>query len=432
MYRNLPEGEMLWAGSMPCALGPDNEIPIANYGHSNIGMMKHIYRRGLGYRYGRSMQTISGVHFNYSFPEPLWPVLQVVAGDSGPLRHFIDEAYLGMLRNFQRVSWLLLYLFGASPALCKSFLHGHDLGFSEFDSNTRYEPYATSLRMSDIGYKNSNQAALGISYNSLEEYLASLNRAVTTPFPEYEAIGVKVDGEYRQLNASMLQIENEFYGFARPKQPIYRSERPSAALRRRGVKYVEVRALDVNVFEPLGTSVHALHFVEALLTGCLLSDSPPVDDSAQAAINRNQTDVARHGRDPDCKLIRDDRQVSLKTWGSEIIDALEPICTALDGDDPARPYRAALGMQREAINDPERTPSARILADMRAHHESFFEFAARLSRRHRDFFLGRELPVDVETKMVQLAQESLSEQAAIEAADTLSLDEYLRNYFAQS
>lgn len=432
IYQHLPKGEMLWASSMPCALGADEEIPIAEYGRSNIGMMKHVYRRGLGYRYGRSMQTISGVHFNYSFPETLWPVLHSMARDSGTLRRFIDERYLAMLRNFQRVSWLLLYLFGASPALCKSFLHGHETGFSKFDDSTRYEPYATSLRMSDIGYKNSNQATLGISYNSLEDYLATLTRAVTTPLPAYEAIGVKVDGEYRQLNANVLQIENEFYSFARPKQPINRSERPSVALRRRGVRYVEVRALDVNIFEPLGTSVHALHFIEALLTGCLLSDSPPLDDDEQAAINHNQTGVARYGRDPDWKLVRDGQSVSLRTWGRQIIEALEPICAALDGDDHARPYRTALDLQRESIDHSDRTPSARVLAEMRAHHESFFEFSRRLSQRHRDFFVARELPENTAREFVRLAQQSLSEQAAIEAAETLSFDDYLQKYFEQA
>lgn len=431
VYQHLDD-EMLWATSMPCVLEDDAHIPIANYGSSNVGMMKHVYRRGLGYRYGRSMQTISGVHFNYSFPETLWPVLQSLDGDGGPLRRFVDARYFSMLRNFQRVSWLLLYLFGASPAVCKSFLHGHDFGFSEFDVNTWYEPFATSLRMSDIGYKNKNQSRVGVSYNSLDDYIKTLTHAITTPEPEYEAIGVKVNGEYRQLNANILQIENEFYSFVRPKQPIKRGERPTLALRKRGVQYAEVRALDVNAYDPLGVSVHSLHFIEALLVACLLSDSGPGDVEEQAAISHNQAVTARHGRDPALKLVRSGREIALRVWATEITDQLAGICAALDGDDTARPYTTALALQREAIADAERTPSARILTEMREHGESFFHFAQRLSKRHRAFFLERKLTADVVETLTRQAQQSLADQIALEAADTLSFDEYLQCYFNQT
>ncbi|MGH8371894.1 MAG: glutamate--cysteine ligase [Gammaproteobacteria bacterium] len=431
VYQHL-DNEMLWATSMPCVLEDDAHIPIANYGSSNVGMMKHVYRRGLGYRYGRSMQTISGVHFNYSFPEALWPVLQSLDGDTGPLRNFVDARYFGMLRNFQRVSWLLLYLFGASPAVCKSFLRGHKLEFSEFDANTWYEPFATSLRMSDIGYKNKHQSRVGISYNSLDDYVQTLTHAITTPEPEYEAIGVKVNGEYRQLNANILQIENEFYSFVRPKQPIKRSERPTLALRKRGVRYAEVRALDVNAYDPLGVSVHSLHFIEALLIACLLGDSAPGDADEQAAISHNQAVTARHGRDPELKLLRNGREIPLRTWATEITDQLPGICAALDGDDPSRPYASALALQREAIIDSERTPSARILSEMREHGESFFHFAQRLSKRHREFFLSRKLTTDVAADFTRQARQSLADQANLEAADTLSFDEYLQCYFAQT
>lgn len=431
VYRQLDD-EMLWATSMPCVLDGDDQIPIAEYGRSNVGMMKHVYRRGLGYRYGRSMQTISGVHFNYSFPDAVWPALQELHGDSSPLHDFVNAAYFAMLRNFQRVSWLLLYLFGASPAVCKSFLRGRELGFREFDANTWYEPFATSLRMSDIGYKNKHQSRVGISYNSLDDYVATLSHAISTPEPEYEAIGVKVNGEYRQLNANILQIENEFYSFIRPKQPIRRSERPTLALRRRGVRYAEVRALDVNVYEPLGASAHTLQFIEALLMSCLLRDSAPIDADEQARINHNQEVTARHGRDPALQLRRDDGDISLRGWAAEIVDGLDGICTALDGNDPARPYSAALALQREAVADPERTPSARMLAEMRDRGESFFHFAQRLSRRHREFFLAHGLPADVATDFARQAEQSLADQRALETADTLSFDDYLRDYFAQT
>ena len=431
VYRHL-DREMLWATSMPCALESEQSIPIARYGRSNIGMMKHVYRRGLGWRYGRTMQTISGVHFNYSFPSALWPALRDLRGDRRTLRIFTDECYFGMLRNFQRLGWLVPYFFGAAPAVCKSFFHGQPAPFSEFDAHTYYRPYATSLRMSDIGYKNKNQAHIGVSWNSLADYVTTLTHAISTPEPEYAAIGVKVDGEYRQLNANILQIENEFYTFVRPKQPIKPGERAALALLERGVMYAEVRALDVNAWHPVGVDPAALRFIEALLILCLLSDSPPVSREEQVIINHNQTVTAREGRNPGLELQRDGRAIGLRAWARDVLERMPGICEALDADDAQRPYTAALQAQRDALEDPERLPSARVLADMRARHESFFQFGQRVSEEHARYFRQRSLPAETEARFARLARESLAKQTRIEAADHLSFDAYLANYFAQS
>jgi glutamate--cysteine ligase len=431
VYRHLDD-EMLWATSMPCALEGDDRIPIARYGKSNVGMMKHIYRRGLGYRYGRTMQTIAGVHFNYSFAAGLWPLLQSIETDARSPREFIDDWYFRALRNFQRISWLVPYLFGASPAMCKTFLRGRDLGFAEFDAHTFYEPHATSLRLSDIGYKNRNQAEIGVTYNNLHDYVTTLGRAISTAVADYQRIGVKVDGEYRQLNPNILQIENEFYGYIRPKQPIDPGERATLALKRRGVMYLEVRALDVNAYDATGADQPSLCFIEALLALCLLTDSPPTTAEEQQAIGANQLLVARCGRDPRLILSRQGRAVNLRDWAREVLDNLDEICALLDGGDPGKPYSASLAAQRAAVADAERTPSARILADMRANRESFFAFARRLSEAHRRHYLTQPLLPAVEARFTELARASLEQQAAIEAADTLPFEQYLQQYFAQS
>jgi glutamate--cysteine ligase len=394
--------------------------------------MKHVYRLGLGWRYGRTMQAISGVHFNYSYPEALWPALQHLESDQRTLREFRDEWYFRALRNFQRVGWLVPYLFGASPAMCKSFLGGRELKFPEFDSHTLYEPHGTSLRLSDVGYKNSNQARIGVTYNSLADYVGTLGHAISTPAPEYQRIGVKVDGEYRQLNANILQIENEFYGSIRPKQPIDSGERATLALKRRGVMYLEVRALDVNAYDPVGADESALRFIEALLLLCLLSDSPATDAAEQTAIGRNQLAVARHGRDPQLELQRAGKAVRLREWGRELLAALEPICALLDQGDAGAPYGRSLAAQKASMEDADLTPSARVLRDMRERGESFFRFAKRLSETHRNCFLAHPLAPAAETYLAAQAKASLEEQAAIEAADRLSFEEYLHRYFAQS
>ncbi len=378
-------GELLLSTSMPCGLNGDLSVPIAEYGSSNIGKMKHIYRRGLWHRYGRSMQAIAGIHFNYSIPEALWPILYNQEQPAMDLQAFINEAYFGLVRNFQKVGWLVLYLFGASPAICKSFFKSRPeliAQFDAFDANTLYHPYATSLRMSDIGYKSKNQENLRIDYNSLDGYVAALSQAISTPYPEYEKIGVKVDGEYRQLNSNILQIENEFYSTMRPKQIIQSGEKPTLALKRRGVRYVEMRSLDLNLYNPIGIELSTAYFLEAFLMTCLLQDSPKhIGDEVQIN-NANQLAVAHEGRKPGLMLNQNGEVLPLAIWAKQILDDMQPVCRILDADIPEQPFSQALKQQYAVVENPDLTPSARILADMRNTGQCFGAYALDKSAAH--------------------------------------------------
>jgi len=424
------DGEMLWVTSMPCAVENEQSIPIADYGTSNVGLMKHVYRQGLAWRYGRVMQAIAGVHFNYSVPIPAWPRLYDLAAASGPLDEFISESYFGLIRNFQRVGWLVPYLFGASPAVCKSFTGGQPGVFEEFDAGTFYLPYATALRMSDIGYKNVHQAQLGISYNSLQEYVEGLTAAIETPAADYAQFGVEVDGEYRQLNANILQIENEYYSFIRPKQITESGEKPTLAMQRRGVRYVEVRALDVSVHDPLGVGVAELKFLEALLLYCLLSPSDPIDESGRQEIESNQTAVATAGRDPQLMLTDAGRAVSLRDWGRELLAGMQPLCSWLDNSGDGG-FSDALLAQMAKMEDSSLTPSARILADMRMRDESFYQFARRRSVEWANYFSHQTLSTEVIADFKASAAASLAAQVELEAEPQLPFGEYLREYFQQ-
>jgi glutamate--cysteine ligase len=430
VYRHLGD-ELLWATSMPCAIDGDASIPLAQFGRSNVGRMKTVYRRGLGLRYGRIMQAISGVHFNYSFGPGLWDVLKDINRSTATHQDFTSEQYFGVLRNYRRYGWLVLYLFGTSPAVSKSFFAGRDITLPELDRDTLYEPYGTSLRMSDLGYRNKNQSTLSVSVNSLDEYVRDLARAVGTPFPPYETLGVKVGGEYRQLNANILQIENEYYSFIRPKRIARSGERPTQALHRAGVEYVEVRALDVSAFDPVGVNQNKLRFLEAFLALCLLRDSEPIGRSEQETLDANHLLVARRGREPDLKLSREGRAVPLGEWARELLDAMQGLCEMLDHGEAARPYTAALEQQRAKIDDVGRTPSARLLAEMRQTGESFFDLALRMSKLHKDYFLGLYPPnarrLD---EFAAAAEESHEAQGRIEAADTVDFDTYLAQYLA--
>jgi glutamate--cysteine ligase len=430
VYRHLND-ELLWATSMPCAIDGDSSIPLAQFGKSNVGRMKTIYRHGLGVRYGRIMQAISGVHFNYSFGTRLWDVLEGVNASQQPRQDFVSEEYFKVLRNYRRYGWLVLYLFGTSPAVSNSFFAGRETALPKLDRDTVYEPYGTSLRMSDIGYRNKNQSTLSVSVNSLDEYVRDLSRAIGTPYPPYEKLGVKVDGVYQQLNANILQIENEYYSFIRPKRIARSGERPTKALHRAGVEYIEVRALDVSAFDPVGVNQNKLRFLEAFLALCLLRDSAPISRGEQEALDANHLLVARRGREPNLRLNREGRDFAMTEWARELLDSMQGLCEMLDHGEAARPYSSALEQQRAKIDDVERTPSARLLAEMRQTGETFFQLALRMSNMHKDYFLGLYPPNESRLgEFAAAAVESHDAQQRIEATDNTDFDTYLAQYLA--
>jgi glutamate--cysteine ligase len=422
--------ELLWPLSMPCRIRSDAEVPIAYYGTSNIGRMKTIYRRGLSHRYGSIMQAISGVHYNYSLPDAFWPLYQALEGARGELQEFRSAAYLAAVRNVRRMDWLLLYLFGASPALCKSFVQGRESGLDELDTATLYGPWATSLRMSDLGYRNDVQAELVVSANSLDEYIRDLSQATKLPRAEFARIGVKVDGEYRQLNANQLQIENEFYSTIRPKRVIQPGERPTAALRRGGVQYVELRALDISPADPVGLNQRQLRFLEVFLIYCLLLESPPIAAAEQESIDQNHGLVARRGREPGLHLRRGAGEVPLQAWGTAICNEMVAVARLLDPDG-RQGHVEAIRHHARAIEDPALTPSATLIAELRDRQQSLAAYGLDLAQRTREYFLSLGTALNQHRELlVTEARESLLRQAQMEAGDELDFDEYLARYLA--
>ena len=411
VYRCLGN-ELMWASSMPCLLPADETIPIGRYGASNIGRAKSVYRMGLGHRYGRRMQTISGIHYNWSMPG-------------------LDNAdHFALIRNFRRHSFLLLTLFGASPALCASFVAGRDHGLQPLTDGTLHMPYGTSLRMGRLGYQSDAQSSLAVSYNSIDGYAASLQDALTRPYAAYEKVGVvNPGGEYNQLSTTLLQIENEFYGTIRPKRTIRSGERPLHALRERGVEYIEVRCMDLDPFEPVGIAAGTMRFLDLFLLHCWLTDSPNDTPDELGALARNQHRTASAGREPGLKLERRGGEVSLRDWGRELLAEFAPIAAKVDTALGGALYREALAQAVERWDDPDQLPSARVLAAMRAQHESshlaFVAAQSELSRRH---VLERPLPDGLMARFDQSAHASLEAQAAIEASDTVDFETFRQQY----
>ena len=428
LYQSIGD-EKLWVCSMPCILRGEENIRIAKYGASNIGRMKTIYRLGLGHRYGRLMQTIAGIHYNYSVPTAFWERwLQLDQPES--LKDEITSRYFGLIRNFKRYGWLLLYLFGASPAVCKTFLEGQQHSLEQLDPQSFYAPFATSLRMSDLGYQTDAQSNIRINFNSLDEYTAALQRATTTSHPAYEKIGVKKDGQYLQLNTNLLQIDNEYYSPIRPKQTIMPSEKPTSALVARGVEYIELRCIDLNPFIPTGINASQIHFLDTFLTWCLLQDSPPLDSDESRQCAQNVTSTALSGRDPELKLLRREGEIGLRQWGEELIKSIEPVASLLDEVNHGGSYQQAIDDIGQRLRDDSLLPSARILDEMEENGESFFHFAMRKAVEHEKNFKSDKLNEEKWRWFEGLASASLSHQQQIEESDSLSFDQFLAQYFA--
>lgn len=429
MYQDMPN-EVLWAGSMPCVLTKEDDVPLADYGSSNVGQMKHVYRRGLGYRYGRYMQTIAGVHYNFSMPEDFWPEYKSFKQDSGSLESFISKEYLGLIRNYLRYCWLLPYLFGASPAICKSFLKGRAGSMLEdYSDCTLMGKYATSLRMSDLGYQNNAQSKFSICHNNIDDYIDALEKAIRTKDEFYTELGVKVDGVYRQLNDNLLQIENEYYAKIRPKRVINSGERPTQALKRAGVQYVEVRSLDLNPFDSVGISQKQIDFLDMFLLFCLLQESKDLSERENAENDENFRRVVDFGRKPDLHLLQRNRSIPLKQAALNIFEQLRPIADLLDEKNGTNRYLKALNYVTDMAENSKETLSSQFMEQLKSSDKGYFGFMYDLSEQYKKEYLAKSLKEKTRKTFNDEAQSSIEKQREIEQSDQLNFEEYLEKYF---
>ncbi|CAC9638597.1 Glutamate--cysteine ligase (EC 6.3.2.2) [uncultured Gammaproteobacteria bacterium] len=427
LYHHLPKDQNFWTASMPCVIRGETYIPIAQYGTSNQGMMKTVYRHGLANRYGSVMQTIAGIHFNYSFSVDFFKQYHQLQAPNELFRKFSDQAYMELTRNVVRYGWLIPYLFGASPAVCKSFLKGyHQHSLVKFNASTLYEPYATSLRMGDIGYQNLREDEVGVkaSYNSLRHYIHSLKSGMQTVCCEYQEIGLKKQGKYQQLNTNILQIENEYYASVRPKPDMSSDKKPLDALNEDGISYVELRSLDINPNLALGIDQTQVLFLEAFLLFCLLEDSPVISSREQFEIDSNDQLVAHKGRQPNLVLNHEGKSVSLQVLGRATIDKIA-LCAELLGSD----CQMAVKEIGKRIENAKLTPSAITLSEMKQQEQGFFDYTNTLAKQHQKDFLAQEIDQAHFDYLDQQAKKSCEQQIKIEQADTLSFEDYLADYF---
>lgn len=438
VHQSLENDELMWPMSMPCMLSDtDSDIPLADYGTSNIGKLKTLYRLGLGVRYGRKMQTIAGLHYNLSVGDDLFGQWFKHANDTNNAQNenadftqFKNAKYLGLIRNFKRLTPIVLYLLGASPTVCGSFLSGRKHDLIPFGDGCGYhQPNGTSLRMSKLGYTNSAQKDLDIRYNDLNEYIASLRRAISTPFADFAKIGIDdKDGNPLQINSHILQIENEFYSPIRPKQVTKSGEAPTAALANRGIAYVEFRAIDLDPYSDIGITMSAACFLEILALYCLLTNSPHLHQVEEKRLQDNIDAIVNHGRADGVKIIDDcGTQVNFHSWVIHHLNQMQVIADAFDAYHGGNEYRLALALMQGKAKNTALTLSAQIEADsMRLGNT--WALGKMLAQKHQKELLMHTLSHAKEQHFDQVAQQSRQDQAAIEAADMVDFYDHIQAY----
>ncbi len=383
--------ELLWPLSMPPILPAEEEIPIAKFENSITGRENEIYRLGLATRYGKKMQMISGIHFNFSFGSELLDILYKRFGNKISKREFIDKAYFATARNFLRYRWLLIYLFGASPSIDSTFLPTihQELKFIVkccpecCNPINSYEKYATSLRVSRFGYSNSVQGKYSVSFNSLNDYIQGLKKLLSTKCAMFEKLGLYKNGKQIQLNGNILQKESEFYSSIRLKQITTKGERQLDALEKRGVKYAEVRIFDLDPFEKTGMSLNQMLFLQAFMLLCLFEESDPIDEKELIKINKNHHLVALNGRKQNLMLYKYcGGNITLKKWGEEILEKLAFIAAVMDKGNSGTKYQECIAFELGKIKDVSLLPSSKILDEMGKRGEKYFEFGIRKAIEH--------------------------------------------------
>jgi len=432
-YQNISD-ELLWTSSMPCQLNGDSNIPVGIYGSSNIGKMKHVYRVGLGHRYGKLMQTVAGIHYNFSVSDDMMDIFRKAEKSDLSLKDFKTKNYFSLIRNFRRHYWLLLYLFGSSPAVCRSFARNRRHSLMKFanDEHSLHLPYATSLRMSDLGYQSKKQADLVISYNSLDSYIKTLRSQLAKPFIDYELIGLKDSNKnYKQLNSNILQIENEFYSPIRPKRSSKTGQAPLRALSEEGVEYIEVRCIDLNPFLPIGIDRDQIDFMDLFLLTCLLSESLPSDQDEHTRILVNQKIMVEKGRSPNLMLHDADGMRYFKDWGKSIFQEMYVLANILDKKIQTKRYNKVLKKFEILIESPSLTPSGKILGAMKKSKKTFFQLAMDLSLKSRKYLQQREFGPEKIKEYTDMAIQSHKNQSIIEKADSMSFSKFLKKYYEQ-
>ena len=417
---NKIDSELLWPFSIPPPNISEKDIRIATYGSSNVAQFKNLYRQGLSKRYGKNMQTIAGIHYNYSFPDELFKEITQING-SQELRSIKSNIYLSTIRNILRNNWFLLYFFGSSPFVIEQLISKKKYKFKKH-KDIYYLPYATSLRMSDIGYQNTEQSKLNISLDNLKKYISSLLSATSTKSIEFKEMSILSSIERSQLNENYLQIEDEYYSSARPKSASKENIRQIKKLESTGIEYLEIRSLDLDPYLPVGIGLEEMKFIDIFIVYCATSAQSIITKIENRDIYRNNLNVSIKGRKRDLKLIRNNKQIFLKDWANEILDEMNSLAEVLEVDIDIEGYK-------EKIQFSELTKSSSLLNNFLESKDDFLSYGLTTSLANKEYISRKKCDFSTMNILEKEVATSLEQQKEIEVNDDISFDEYLFNYF---
>lgn len=304
--RSIPKEEMIWPLSMPSALPEkDEEIIIAKL--KNFEDV--LYRRYLAKEYGKRKQMVSGIHFNFEFGDELLRTLFSHQEEFQDFSEFKTELYLKTARNFMRYRWMITYLFGASPMSEKNYF---------LDESHPQEP-VRSIRNSALGY--TNHPNVKVSYASMKQYLADIER---------------------MIEEGKLSEEKEFYTPLR-----FRGGKKVADLATTGVRYIELRNIDLNPYARLGINPEQVRFLQLFLMYMLWTEEKEDCDQWVAEGTTRNNKVA---------LEQPSDQTEFHQEGREILEGMKQMLVELDWLDSLYLVEEALTQ----MDHPEQTLAAKL------------------------------------------------------------------------
>ncbi|EMF0279254.1 bifunctional glutamate--cysteine ligase GshA/glutathione synthetase GshB [Enterococcus faecium] len=304
--RSIPKEEMIWPLSMPPALPEkDEEIIIAKL--KNFEDV--LYRRYLAKEYGKRKQMVSGIHFNFEFGDELLRTLFSHQEEFQDFSEFKTELYLKTARNFMRYRWMITYLFGASPMSEKNYF---------LDESHPQEP-VRSIRNSALGY--TNHPNVKVSYASMKQYLADIER---------------------MIEEGKLSEEKEFYTPLR-----FRGGKKVADLATTGVRYIELRNIDLNPYARLGINPEQVRFLQLFLMYMLWTEEKEDCDQWVAEGTTRNNKVA---------LEQPSDQTEFHQEGREILEGMKQMLVELDWLDSLYLVEEALTQ----MDHPEQTLAAKL------------------------------------------------------------------------
>lgn len=189
--------------------------------------------------------------------------------------------------------------------------------------------------------------------------------------------------------------------------------------------------MDLDPFEHIGIAAPTLRFLDVFLLHCLLTESPPDSPEEISELARNQHRAAARGREPGLLLERAGEGVALPEWGGQVLQQCEPIAEALDTVHGGSLYRDSIAAAQAALRAPQGLPSARVLATLlKDFDSSYLRFVCAESAHTHQWLLALPHSAQLRERFAALTLNSLAEQAATEAADSLPFELYRRQYLA--